>query len=235
MSDPVPTFAGWYPDTANTGGTRYWDGSRWTGDTRPQRKSFAADSGHRSEGWSVIGFGGIFWFVLLMAMFEEASVGSAVAFIAMTILGLPIAAAFGFYLLRGQGPTTAAVEQRLVEERKAAKSKRLKADLAGAAATIGRFGRPQAPAPSMGNEGAVAAQVDAISDPETARALQNLQNLLYTRTITDAEFSAAKDKLFGAVELADQFGQIEKLAELHRAGILGDVEFAAAKARVLGL
>ncbi len=33
----------------------------------------------------------------------------------------------------------------------------------------------------------------------------------------------------------DSFSQIEKLAELHEAGILGDVEFASAKAKALGI
>ncbi|RQP11460.1 MAG: DUF2510 domain-containing protein [Microbacteriaceae bacterium] len=33
MSSAQPTVAGWYPDP-ETGGTRYWDGSRWTGDVR---------------------------------------------------------------------------------------------------------------------------------------------------------------------------------------------------------
>jgi hypothetical protein len=41
--------------------------------------------------------------------------------------------------------------------------------------------------------------------------------------------------LLGTPAPTDSFAQIEKLAELHQAGILGDVEFAAAKAKALGL
>lgn len=55
----------------------------------------------------------------------------------------------------------------------------------------------KAPHPSpIGSEGAAAAQIQAISDPATARALLNLQNLLYSRTISEEEFRAAKDRLF---------------------------------------
>lgn len=57
----------------------------------------------------------------------------------------------------------------------------------------------------------------------------------FTRAITDEEYEAAKKKLSGVQTLDDSFAQIAKLAELHEAGVLGDVEFAAAKARVLGL
>lgn len=43
---------------------------------------------------------------------------------------------------------------------------------------------------------ASAAQIQALANPETARALQNFQNLLYSRTITEAEFQAAKNRIF---------------------------------------
>lgn len=83
-----------------------------------------------------------------------------------------------------------------------------------------------------------AAQVNAVSNPETAQALQELQKLLYTRAISDEEFQAAKDTLLrseAARAQDDAFDQLLKLVELHEAGILSDVEFAAAKLRVLGL
>jgi len=234
MSDTAPTFAGWYPDP-NTGGTRYWDGSRWTGDARPPRKSFAAAANHRDEGRGILGFGAMFLFASLFArQLNDGSVSTFGLFLVFFALGATGIAA-GVYMTRGQGPTTEAIEKRLADEVKAAKTKRRTANIAGAAAALGRFGRQQASTPPTGNEAAVAAQLNAITDPLTAKALQNLQNLLYTRTITNEEYAAAKDKLFGTAALADQFGQIEKLAELHKAGILGDVEFAAAKARVLGL
>lgn len=43
-------------------------------------------------------------------------------------------------------------------------------------------------------------KINALARPETAKALQNLQNLLYTQALTDAEFQAAKDKLLGGPE-----------------------------------
>jgi hypothetical protein len=46
-------------------------------------------------------------------------------------------------------------------------------------------------------ESATAAQINALASPETAKAIQNLQNLLYTHAITDEEFQAAKKKLLG--------------------------------------
>jgi hypothetical protein len=46
MSGPAPTFAGSYPDP-ESGGTKFWDGSRWTGDSRPRRKPFAAPASYR--------------------------------------------------------------------------------------------------------------------------------------------------------------------------------------------
>jgi|GEM_PF-5212280 len=108
---------------------------------------------------------------------------------------------------------------------------------------LGKTARPQtapqpAPADASGAGLAAAAQVDAIANPETAAALQNLQHLLYTRTITDSEFQLAKDRLFLSPPTpgqADASSNIEKLAQLHEAGILSDVEFATAKLKALGL
>ena len=82
------------------------------------------------------------------------------------------------------------------------------------------------------------AQVNAVANPDTSKALQNLQNLLYTHAITDADFQAAKDTLLRSSTAradADTFAHIEKLVELHQAGILGDVEFQVAKLKALGL
>lgn len=53
MSNLPPTFAGWYPNQA-TGGANYWDGSQWTGDSRPPRREFAAEA-HDSDNAVVIG------------------------------------------------------------------------------------------------------------------------------------------------------------------------------------
>lgn len=232
MSAPVPTFKGWYPDPY-TGGTKYWDGSRWTGDTRPRRKSFAAVSGFGQMGIIVIVLGLLFVVMIFMGVFGDKSMHvSALLFVPLPLVIVP---AIGVYLLRGQGPTTQSVETRLAEQRKAAKGKRRAADIAGFVANIGRVLQPRPFDSPTRNDAAAAAQINAVANPETARALQNLQNLLYTQTITDTEFQAAKDKLLGTQALTDSFSQIAKLTELHQAGILGDVEFAAAKARALGL
>lgn len=233
MNEQVPTFAGWYPDTA-TGGTKYWDGSRWTGDARPPRRSFAAASGDRQTGLALATLSVSFPFMGVMILLDEQSGEAATSFLVMLVMGL-FAAVASVYLIRGQGPSTRAVEERLKREQKAAKAKRRTANVAGAVAQVGRIVSPPSHLAPAAHDSSSAAQIKAITDPLTADALLNLQKLLYTRTITDAEYEAAKDKLFGTKAIADQFEQIEKLADLHRAGILGDVEFSAAKARVLGL
>lgn len=224
MSAQVPTFAGWYLDP-ETGGTKYWDGSRWTGDARPRRKAFAA-AGHNSDDATVLAcIGGLFTFGLVGMGWGGDSTGTMVA-------GGVVALAFALvivYLLRGQGPTTQAVEQRLAAQRAAAD------EAAAKAAKMRRRGRSffgiNFEAPDITG----AAQVNAVANPETARALQNLQNLLYTQAISDAEYQAAKNKLLGAPSAADSFDHIAKLVELHQAGVLSDVEFAAAKAKALGI
>lgn len=224
----VPTFAGWYPDP-DTGGTKYWDGSRWTGDTRPPRRPFAAEA-REDVGWLVVMSGACFVLLIIMGVFEGEI--TPIAALASVPLICVAAGGIGAYLLRGQGPTTQDVEARLAEEHKAAQKKRRAANFASFATRLVGVRPSAAPA---GGDMAEAARVNALADPETARALQNLQNLVYTRTITDKEYQAAKDKLLPAQSFTASLAQIEKLAELHRAGILGDVEFAAAKRRALGL
>lgn len=225
MSDPVPTGKGWYPDH-ETGGTKYWDGFRWTGDRRPPQRPFAAPS-WQPESLLYAAIPGLFGMLAWM---------SSEYFFAILLVLVSVAAAV--FILRGQGPSTQEIESRLAKEKEEAKANRRAANVATFAAGVGQlFKRPQA-APAAPNPTgmAAAAQINAISNPQTARALQNLQNLLYTRAITDQEFQAAKDRLLGAPETpADSFAQITQLAELHRAGILGDVEFAAAKAKALGI
>jgi hypothetical protein len=56
------------------------------------------------------------------------------------------------------------------------------------------------------NDAAVAAQIHALANPETARALQNLQDLLAGNVITEREFQAAKDKLLGNPRTATPAG-----------------------------
>lgn len=234
MRATVPTFAGWYPD-ADSGGTRYWDGSRWTGDMRPRRKPFAAAAGYRGGAIGLFIYSGFFVVTSLFASeLNDGSVSTVGLFFGLFVPGVALAVT-GVYLVRGQGPTTQAIEARLAEGRKAVKAKRRAANLAGFAANLTGFGRQLSPTAPMSNDTAAAAQINAIANPETAKALQNLQNLLYTRVLTQTEFQAAKGKVVGAQVVTDSFAQISQLAELHEAGILGDVEFAAAKARALNL
>lgn len=235
MTDPVPRAPGWHPDP-ETGGTRYSDGKRWTGDVRPPRRPFAAASANPGLAGALIAIGvGFFALGMLGFTEEETSVLSKIALFFVGLVVMTVTLGFGVYLLRGQGPTTEEVKARLAAEEKEAKAKRRAANVAGFAASLGGLGRSKTAQAPTDADLAAAAQIDALTRPETARALQNLQHLLYTRAITDAEFQAAKDKLFVQQAPVDVFVQIEKLAELHEAGILGDIEFSAAKARVLGL
>ncbi|WP_339622155.1 SHOCT domain-containing protein [uncultured Salinibacterium sp.] len=230
MSDAVPIAPGWYPDPA-TGGTRYWEGSRWTGDVRPRRKPFAASS--KSGVAAIIAIWmGVGWLPLGIGAYSETGQGG---YIVAAVLIPLVAAVVAVYFLRGKGPSTQEVEARLAQERKEAKAKRRDANIAGFAANMWSLVKPRPEAAPASGESAASAQINAIADPETAKALLKLQNLQYTRTITDDEFQAAKDKLLGPVTAFDSFSQIEKLAELHEAGILGDVEFASAKAKALGI
>lgn len=153
-------------------------------------------------------------------------------FFFMFIGGLVLVTA-SIYLKRGQGPTTQEIENRIAEEKKEAKVRRRSANVASFFSSLGR--RASIPASTIDTQAVTVAQINAISDPETARALQNLQNLLYTQALTDDEFQAAKEKLLGPSMTVSQTEQIEQLAELHRQGVLGDLEFASAKARVLGI
>ena len=192
MSSPDPTFAGWYSD-AGTGGTRYWDGSRWTGDTRLRRKPFAAASAHRGWGIALTVFGVLSVLTspsqLEQTAADKASSVSPVGQFAFSILLGIALAAWGVYLLRGQGPTTKAIEARLAAE--------------NATSNLRQVARPRSPSVvvnvggSSAGDAAAVAQINALARPETAKALQNLQNLLYTQALTDAEFQAAKDKLLG--------------------------------------
>jgi hypothetical protein len=236
MNEITPTFADWYPDAA-TGGTKYWDGTRWTGDTRPRRKPFAAAARDNDK------FGLLFLALGAPGLAFLGAFGDEVEglwakllwFVSGVVLLLALIAC-GIYLFRGQGPTTASIEQRLAAEEKSAKGRRRSANLASFAERLVGRGRPQQPAPSMlTRPDTTAAQINAISTGETTRSLEKLQHLLYSGAITDLEYQAAKDKLLGTRAIDDPFAQVAKLAELHRDGVLGDVEFAAAKARVLDL
>lgn len=237
MNEVNPTFADWYPD-AETGGTKYWDGTRWTGDRRPRRKPFAAAARDNDQLVGVLGLG---WSVPAFAFLGAFSndVNGLWAKFLWFVSGVVLLLAyfaFAVYLLRGQGPTTAAVKQRLLDEEKSAKGRRRSANIASVGGMLGRLGRSQQPSPpSPPSFGPSPTPTTAFASSEITRALESLHHHLYSGAITDSEYQAAKDKLLGTHEITDPFAQIAKLAELHRDGVLGDLEFAAAKARVLGL
>jgi hypothetical protein len=223
MYDGVPTSSGWYPDP-HTGGTRYWDGTRWTGDGRPRRRSFAAEARDNDLLRTIPSAG----FLAAVALLGLGAGGESPVMVAIGVLVVVGCAVATVYVLRGQGPTTKAVQERLAAERSAADKAARRAARSRRGPLIG----VNIEAPDV----AGAAQVNAIANPETAQALQNLQNLRYTRAISDEEFAAAKDRLLGTrAAPPDSLAHVEKLVELHRAGVLSDVEFAAAKAKALGI
>lgn len=231
VQETTPTFAGWYPHAAG-GGTHYWDGSRWTGDTRPPRRTFAAESAHRGWGLGLTIFGGIGILTVPQQVTEAAAGGEGASnpfvYAALTIAFL----ALGIYLLRGRGPSTKAVEARLVAERDAMnrryEDRQRRRKQSPATTPVVNLASPD-------RDAVAAAQVSALANPETAKALSNLHALLYSRIITDAEFAAAKNLLLGDLVAPDVYSQILKLQELHRSGVLGDDEFTDAKAKILGL
>src|SRR5690606_40069836 len=121
----------------------------------------------------------------------------------------------------------------IAAEEKEAKARRRAANVASFFTGFGRRKTPRTK--TADNQAAAVAQIKAISDPDTARALQNLQNLLYSRVLTDDEFQTAKDRLLGLTMADDHLEQLEQLSELHRQGVLGDLEFSSAKARLLDI
>ncbi|MHA3724453.1 SHOCT domain-containing protein [Leucobacter sp. HY1910] len=175
-------------------------------------------------------------FIVLMFLFLSIMAGGEsgdYSGVFWASLVLVLALVVSVWMGRGRGPSTSEVENRIASEKKEAKARRRAANVASFFSGFGR--RASGPAGAIDSQAATVAQINAISDPDTARALQNLQNLLYTQALTDDEFQAAKDKLLGPSVAVSQTEQIEQLAELHRQGVLGDLEFASAKARVLGI
>lgn len=194
MSAQENRAQGWHAD--DVGGTKFWDGQKWTGDVRPPRKPFAAASANR--GWGIgLTIAGALFLLSSPGQFTQSSTSSMSpigGFFFAVLLGAGLLAG-GIYLLRGQGPSTKSVLARLQQERLAAAVRSTPPPPPAQPTSA-----PQTININVGNQSgdaAAAAQVQAISNPETAKALQNLQNLLYTRTITDDEFQAAKDKLLG--------------------------------------
>lgn len=180
---------GWYPD--EVGGTRFWDGHRWTGDIRPPRNSFSAASSSRGWGTGLLILGALL-VLTSPAQFSQLDppVSPRSAFAFALVMGAGCIG-WGIYLLRGRGPSTKAILKRIHSEQISEASIYQSAP-PGANATV------QININNGTTEDSVtAAQVRAIANPETAKAIQELQKLLYTRAISDSEFQAAKDKLLG--------------------------------------
>lgn len=230
MSTSTPTFPGWYEDP-ETKGTSYWDGHRWTGDSRPPRKPFAAEALETKKGGWFLGIG-IFFLIGTFATGTESELDLGTRVVSF-LISIPLIV-IGIYMLRGKGPTTKAVVQRVARENQETQARHEAAAYAASQAQIARQRAPQTFSPAPNTDAAQAAQVNAIANQDTAKALQNLQELLFTRTITDEEFQAAKNKLFASTT-TDSYTEIQKLADLYNAGLIGDYEFIAAKARILGI
>lgn len=165
---------------------------------------------------------------------DMSTVGAVVVGLALVLVFGPALLIAGGYLVRGKGRAIQEFDSWFAMQQKR------NTDLMamGWRGWLG-FGTPQRThAPSASYDAATTAQINAVANPDTARALQNLQNLRYTRAISDDEFQAAKDKLLrspAASAYADSINHVNKLVELHQAGILNDVEFATAKLKALGL
>src|SRR5690625_3046797 len=182
--------AGWYPQGGG-GAMRYWDRVGWTQFTKPPRRRFAARSFHPV--WGVLL--GLFAVSGIMSLPERINLeraegaGNVVGAVMLSLLVSACLAAGAVYLLRGRGPTTAAVKRKLAAQ----------ASISGHVVPVVEEEEvvhdhgPHHPRSEL----VEAAQVKAVSDPNTAQALVNLQQLLYTRTITEEEFQAAKSRLFG--------------------------------------
>lgn len=119
------------------------------------------------------------------------------AYYLMGVGGLVPSLIGGIYLIRGQGPSTQEVEARLLEEQRQAQRKRRWANVASVVPSFthrrsrAQLGVYETPADHQRR------QVQAVANPQTAQALQNLENLQYTRVLTREEFQAAKDILLG--------------------------------------
>lgn len=117
MTQPGP--AGWYPDT-EMGGTKYWDGKRFTGDVRPRRRPFAAAAKHKKGAIWVWIIGALILISSPRQLVPVASTdvdsadttsGGPGSFVFAVVLGVALIV-WGFYLIRGQGEATGPVAAR---------------------------------------------------------------------------------------------------------------------------
>lgn len=203
MTSHTVSPPGWYPDGV-PGQRRFWDGTRWTDDVRPMRSRFAIAL-RVVFGTILAALGVAVTVVALLGPQENSEFAGAVLIILLAIgLGLLVS---GILLLRVLGPMQMTArarrrmerarleEQRQEEEQREEEQRREEA--AHSSATVVALPVVLQLGINVENDAAEVAQIEAIANPETARALLNLQNLLYTHTITEAEFEAAKRKLFG--------------------------------------
>jgi hypothetical protein len=103
MSSQVPTFAGWYPDS-ETGGTKYWDGSRWTGDRRPRRRQFAAAASHRKLIPLILMGGGSYGAICVGAAFEDDFSIGWFLFGIVTLIAVVLSCVYTCSAARGRRP-----------------------------------------------------------------------------------------------------------------------------------
>jgi hypothetical protein len=191
MTNAQPLSAGWYPDP-NMGGTRYWDGNRWSGHHRPQRATFAAQSAHRGWGIGLAIFGAL----LIITSPGQLEVktdadGDTTGGPGSLALGITLALgllALGIYLFRGRGVST---KMAVAEAKALAIDAEAREDKARAASLES----------AHANSAPDVERIKALANPETAKALQNLQSLLFTRVISDEEFNRAKARLLGESDL----------------------------------
>ncbi|GAA4816566.1 DUF2510 domain-containing protein [Nocardioides caeni] len=193
MSVERPPVPGWYPDPAKSG-TRYWDGHYWVA-SRPERQPYAARAHHRGWGLTLLIFGVFSVLTSPTHPFNPESGETfverlGIAFLSL-VLGL-VSAAAGLYLLRGRGPTEKAVQELSAQAayRRAVAAPRQDANPAAPPTPVEPVRPPM-------SDAARVAQINALANPDTAQALQNLNHLRYTRVITEDEFRAAKARLLG--------------------------------------
>ena len=177
------------------------------------RKPFAAKRRNALAGVLLLVLGG-FSLLLSLVVFSgdvTDSVGEGIAVFLLFFVPAAGLGAWGAYLVRGEGAdvlTTALPELKTRFRELKQRQKQELENIPPPSAPSNTRATTAAPSTtpstninidlgSLIDNAAPSAQIKALSDPDTAKALQNLQNLLYTRTITEEEFHAAKSKLLG--------------------------------------
>jgi len=178
MSDADSRTPGWYPNPGS-GGTRYWDGTRWTAETLPPAPQLAPSKG---LGILFIVFGGGCAIASPFASeLNDGSVSTVGLFFGLLVSGLA-AVPLGVYLFRGSSPWIQALDARHAAlNRKAELAQQYKAERRAAA--LRRMSAPS--------------REDALVSLQITRTLRNLHHLRTTNAITEAEYQAEKARLLG--------------------------------------